>query len=104
MSRCALAAECNGTSLDDLKEREYVAGPFSLVELKLDTRVTIGPSSVEVPPEVVESFEARFAESDEIYYSQFATDPESDDYWGYEQLVLVRNSCVVFTAMLSHDN
>jgi len=100
VTRLGVAAECSGASLDALKKRQYVEGPISLVDLKRGVNVTIGV----IPKEILQRLEAQQVETDEIYFSRFQTNPESDDYWGYEQLILVRNGCVIYKAMLSHDN
>ena len=90
------ADECENAKFSDLAERVRVEGPLSLAGITRDP--------IDAGEEIVQELRKKMAEGDKVYFISFRTDPSSDDYWGYESLVLVRGDCVVYELFLSHDN
>ena len=90
------ADECENAKFSDLIERVHVEGPLSLADITRDP--------IDAGEEIAQELRKKMAEGDNVYFISFRTDPSSDDYWGYESLVLVRGDCVVHELFLSHEN
>ena len=90
------ADECKNAKLSDLDERTRVEGPLLLAAIMRDP--------IDAGEEIVQELRKKMTEGDKVYFISFRTDPSSDDYWGYESLVLVRGDCIVHELYLSHDN
>ncbi len=85
--------ECSGEKFSDLVKRVNSEGPLSLAE----TEDRFSSS-------IVADLKREMIDGDHVYFTQFATDPDSSDYWGYESLIIVRGDCVVTEVYLSHSN
>lgn len=103
--------QCLGGSVEELKERMGVVGPYTLERLKeLEAGVaaendTSGPETSVVWLYPVSSFIKESLESsDQLYTFEFITDPSKSPWWGFRGVLVAHDGCIIHAEVTSYDH
>jgi len=109
MRGAAPSPECQTDTIENLKQRMAVTGPYTVEEY--ERTVAFYSSTAENPTEriatlneVSEFVRREIGAEDRIYGFQFMTDPASGDFWGFTGYLVARGECMIHVEVTSHIN
>lgn len=103
--------ECPGGSVEELKERMGVVGPYNLERLEaLQAQAATandiaGPNTSVVWLYPVSSFIKESLEgSDDLYTFDFMTDPSKSPWWSFRGVLVAHVGCIIHAEVTGYDH
>lgn len=103
--------ECPGGSLEGLRMRMGVTGPYTLQQLEqleadADAKDrAAGPTTSVVWLYPVSTFiKDNLEQADQLYTFDFMTDPGKSPWWGFRGVVVVHHGCLIHAEVTGYDH